>query len=411
MNFSLYIARRYLVSRKSHNIINIISVISVIGVAIGTMALIIVLSVFNGFDRLVVSLFSSFNPSFQITPVRGKTFPADTLLLNEIRKIPGVLHLAEVIEENALMKYQDEQCIVTIKGVSEEFLKMSGLDTMIVEGKFLLQEEDKNFTVLGIGVAGTLNANLQDYLIPISVYVPRRDASFSASMDQAFNTEVIFPSGFFQVQWEFDVKYALVPLRFAKTLFQYDRERTAIEIGTVAKADQSRIQKQIETLAGPGFRVKNRFQQQEILYKIMISEKNYIFMILTLILIIATFNVIGTLSMLILDKKKDIAVLQSMGASQKVIKRIFLAEGMLISMIGAISGLALGAIVCYLQMKFGFVRLGDADSSFVVNAYPVYMQFRDFLMIFITVMVIGLLATWYPVSNIKKIHLSQIKLD
>ena len=230
-------------------------------------------------------------------------------------------------------------------------------------------------------------------------------------MDQAFNTEVIFPSGFFQVQWEFDVKYALVPLRFAKTLFQYDRERTSIEVGTVAKADQSRIQKQIETLAGPGFRVKNRFQQQEILYKIMISEKNYIFMILTLILIIATFNVIGTLSMLILDKKKDIAVLQSMGASQKVIKRIFLAEGMLISLIGAISGLALGAIVCYLQMRFGFVRLGDADSSFVVNAYPVYMQFRDFLMIFITVMVIGLLAAWYPVSNIKKIHLSQIKLD
>jgi len=411
LNFSLYIARRYLVSRKSHNIINIISVISVVGVAIGTMALIIVLSVFNGFDRLVVSLFSSFNPSFQITPVRGKTFPADTLLLNEIRKIPGVLHLAEVIEENALMKYQDEQCIVTIKGVSEEFSKMSGLDTMIVEGKFLLQEEDKNFTVLGIGVAGTLNANLQDYLIPISVYVPRRDASFSASMDQAFNTEVIFPSGFFQVQWEFDVKYALVPLRFAKTLFQYDRERTSIEVGTVAKADQSRIQKQIETLAGPGFRVKNRFQQQEILYKIMISEKNYIFMILTLILIIATFNVIGTLSMLILDKKKDIAVLQSMGASQKVIKRIFLAEGMLISLIGAISGLALGAIVCYLQMRFGFVRLGDADSSFVVNAYPVYMQFRDFLMIFLTVMVIGLLAAWYPVSNIKKIHLSQIKLD
>lgn len=411
MNFSLYIARRYLISRKSHNIINIISAISVTGVAIGTMALIIVLSVFNGFDRLVVSLFSSFNPSFQITPVRGKTFPADTLPLNEIRRIPGVLHIAEVIEENALMKYQDEQCIVTIKGVSEEFSKMSGLDTMTVEGRFVLQEEDKNFTVLGIGVAGTLNANLQDYLTPISVYVPRRDASFSASMDQAFNTEVIFPSGFFQVQWEFDVKYALVPLRFAQTLFQYDRERTAIEIGTVAKADQPRIQKQIETLTGPGFRVKNRFQQQEILYKIMISEKNYIFMILTLILIIATFNVIGTLSMLILDKKKDIAVLQSLGASQKLIRRIFLAEGMLISLIGAISGLALGAIICYLQMQFGFVKLGDADSSFVVNSYPVYMQIRDFILIFITVMIIGLLAAWYPVRNIKKIHLSQIKLD
>ncbi len=411
MNFSLYIARRYLISRKSHNIINIISVISVIGVAIGTMALIIVLSVFNGFDRLVVSLFSSFNPSFQITAEKGKTFVVDSLPVDKIRKIPGVVHLVEVIEENALMKYRDEQCIVTVKGVSEEFSRMSGLDTMIVEGRFTLQEEDKNFAILGIGVAGTLNANLQDYLNPISVYVPRRDASYSASMDQAFNSDVIFPSGFFQVQWEFDVKYALVPLRFAKTLFQYDRERTAIEIGTVATADQNLIQKQIEMLTGPEFRVKNRFQQQEILYKIMVSEKNYIFMILTLILIIATFNVIGTLSMLILDKKKDIAVLQSMGASQKLIRRIFLTEGMLISLIGAISGLVLGALVCWLQMRFGFVRLGGADSSFVVNAYPVYMQIRDFIVIFLTVMIIGLLAAWYPVRNIRKIHLSEIKLD
>ena len=261
MNFSLYIARRYLISRKSHNIINIISVISVIGVAIGTMALIIVLSVFNGFDRLVVSLFSSFNPSFQITAEKGKTFVVDSLPVDKIRKIPGVVHLVEVIEENALMKYRDEQCIVTVKGVSEEFSRMSGLDTMIVEGRFMLQEEDKNFAILGIGVAGTLNANLQDYLNPISVYVPRRDASYSATMDQAFNSDVIFPSGFFQVQWEFDVKYALVPLRFAKTLFQYDRERTAIEIGTVATADQILIQKQIEMLTGPEFRVKNRFER------------------------------------------------------------------------------------------------------------------------------------------------------
>ncbi len=411
MNFPFYIARRYLVSKKSHNIINIISGISVVGVAIGAMALIIVLSVFNGFDRLVVSLFSSFNPSIQITANHGKTFNITSIPVDRMKKIPGILNITEVIEEDALMKYKDNQCIVTIKGVSEAYTGMSGLDTMMVEGNFTLQEGDKDFTVLGYGLASTLNANLQDYLNPISVYVPRRDASFSGGLENAFNTEVIFPSGFFQIQYEYDVKYAILPLRFVKKLLAYENERTALEIGLAKDVDQKTIQSQVEQLLGKNFIVKNRYQQQEILYKIMVSEKNYIFMILTLILIIATFNVIGTLSMLILDKKKDIAVLQSMGAGQKLIRRIFLMEGMLISMIGAILGLALGAVICWLQIRFGLIRLGGENSSFVVNAYPVYMQVADFVVVFITVMSIGFLATWYPVYNIKKIHLGQIKLD
>ena len=411
MNFPFYIARRYLVSKKSHNIFNIISGISVIGVAIGAMALIIVLSVFNGFDRLVVSLFSSFNPSIQITANHGKTFNITSIPVERMKKIPGILNITEVIEEDALMKYKDNQCIVTIKGVSEVYTRMSGLDTMMVEGNFTLQDGDKDFTILGYGLANALNANLQDYLNPISVYVPRRDASFSGGFENAFNTEVIFPSGFFQIQYEYDVKYAILPLRFVKKLLAYENERTALEIGLARDADLKTIQIQVEHLVGKNFIVKNRYQQQEILYKIMVSEKNYIFMILTLILVIATFNVIGTLSMLILDKKKDIAVLQSMGAGQKLIRRIFLMEGMLISMIGALLGLALGAVICWLQIRFGLIRLGGENSSFVVNAYPVYMQVADFIVVFITVMSIGFLATWYPVYNIKKIHLGQIKLD
>ena len=411
MNFPFYIARRYLVSKKSHNIINIISGISVVGVAIGAMALIIVLSVFNGFDRLVVSLFSSFNPSIQITANHGKTFNITSIPVERMKKIPGILNITEVIEEDALMKYKDNQCIVTIKGVSEAYTRMSGLDTMMVEGNFTLQDGDKDFTILGYGLANALNANLQDYLNPISVYVPRRDASFSGGFENAFNTEVIFPSGFFQIQYEYDVKYAILPLRFVKKLLAYENERTALEIGLARDADLKTIQIQVEHLVGKNFIVKNRYQQQEILYKIMVSEKNYIFMILTLILVIATFNVIGTLSMLILDKKKDIAVLQSMGAGQKLIRRIFLMEGMLISMIGALLGLALGAVICWLQIRFGLIRLGGENSSFVVNAYPVYMQVADFIVVFITVMSIGFLATWYPVYNIKKIHLGQIKLD
>lgn len=411
MNFSFYIARRYLISKKSHNIINIISAISITGVAIGTMALIIVLSVFNGFDNLVVSLFSSFNPDFEVTAAKGKTFVPDSAAMKSLRSTPGILHITEVIEENALMLYKDKQCIVTVKGVSEEYSGMHGLDSMMIEGKFLLQDADQNFTVLGIGVASTLGASLTDYLTPITVYVPRRDASPSTALDQAFNSEVIFPSGFFQIQWEYDVKYALVPLRFARTLFQYTNERTSLEIGTAKNTDRQALQKKITTLLGPGFIVRNRYQQQEILYQIMVSEKNYIFMILTLILIIATFNVIGTLSMLILDKKKDIAVLQSLGASRRTIRKIFLAEGMLISLIGAIAGLAVGALVCYLQIRFQLVKLGNEGSSFVVNAYPVYMKVTDFLAVFITVMTVGLLAAWYPVHNIKKIHLSEVKLD
>ncbi len=411
MNFPFYIARRYLVSKKSHNIINIISGISVVGVAIGAMALIIVLSVFNGFDKLVVSLFSSFNPSMQITASHGKTFNLSSLPVDKIRKIPGVLHITEVIEEDALMKYKENQSIVTIKGVSESYRKMSGLDTMIVEGNFTLEEGEQNFAILGYGVAATLGCNLQDYLNPVSVYVPRRDASFSGGFENAFNTDVIFPSGFFQIQYDYDIKYAILPLRFAKKILDYDDERTSLEIDLAKNADHDKIQAKIELLAGKDFIIKNRYQQQEILYQIMVSEKNYIFMILTLILIIATFNVIGTLSMLILDKKKDIAVLQSMGAGQRLIRRIFLFEGLLISFIGAISGLALGAIICWLQIRFGLVRLGADDSSFIVSAYPVNMQMADFVLVFFTVMTIGLLATWYPVYNIRKIHLRQIKLD
>ncbi len=411
MNFPFYIARRYLISKKSHNIINIISGISVIGVAIGAMALIIVLSVFNGFDNLVVSLFSSFNSAVRITPARGKTFHLKDFPTGQLQKIPGVLYLAEVIEEDALMKYKDNQAIVTLKGVSEIFPKMSGIDSMVVEGSFLLQEEDKNYALLGYGVAGTLNANLRDYLTPISIYVPRRDANFAGGFENAFSSDVIFPSGFFQIQWEYDVKYAILPLRFVADLLDYGDERTAIEIGLSRDADQEAVQEKIEKLAGPGYTVKNRYQQQEILYQIMVSEKNYIFMILTLILVIATFNVIGTLSMLILDKKKDIAVLRSMGAGQRLIRWIFLLEGTLISLIGATLGLALGALICWLQIRFGFVRLGSADSSFVVSAYPVSMQAADFVLVFCTVLVIGLLAACYPVYNIRRVHTGSIKPD
>lgn len=403
MNFSLYIARRYLISRKSHNIINIISGISVLGVMIGTMALIIVLSVFNGFEKLVISLFNSFNPDLVIAVNEGKTFILPPSLLGQIRQIPGVISLTQVIEENALLRYKDKQTVVTIKGVSPEFSRMSGIDTMMSEGKFILEEGEKDYAVLGYGVAYYLGANLNDYLHPVSVFVPRRTASFTTGMENAFIEESIFPSGFFSIQQDYDVRYVLLPLRFVRKLLEYENQVTALEINLDKKADAGKIQAAVQKMLGEKFKVKNRFQQQELLFKIMKSEKWAIFLILTFILLIATFNMVGSLSMLILDKKKDIVILQSLGAGKKMIQSIFLSEGFLITLTGAIIGMVTGGLICWLQIKYGLIRMGAPDSTFVVDTYPVHMELLDFIYIFLTVNCIGFLASTYTVYNIRKI--------
>ena len=367
------------------------------------MALIIVLSVFNGFQNLVVSLFNSFNPDLSITLKEGKTFDDTIISREQIMKIPGVVSVVKYIEENALIKYKDKQYIVTIKGAGEDYSKVSGLDTMMTDGTFKLQEDSLDFAVIGAGVAYFLNLSIDDYLNPLNIYVPRRTAGFTSSFENAFNSGIIFPSGFFSIQQDFDSKYVILPIRFVKKLLEYEHEISGIEIWLAKGADQEKIQEQINKIAGERFKVKNRFQQQELLYKIMRSEKWAIFMILTLILFIATFNVIGSLSMLIIDKKSDIALLQCLGATQRTVKAIFLTEGMMISFIGALTGIILGGIVCKLQQIYGFVKLGSAGSTFVVSTYPVDMQAVDFLFVFLTVITIGLAAAWYPVYNIRKI--------
>jgi lipoprotein-releasing system permease protein len=411
MNLSFYIARRYFRSKKSYNIINIISGISVAGVMVGTFALVIVLSVFNGFEELVVSLLNSFNPDLQITVREGKTFSNTDISTGIIREIPGVKNLTEVIEENALMRYKDNQYIVTMKGVGPEFASMTGLDTMMTDGKFLLQDGPVDFALLGYGVAYYLKANLRDPANPITVFVPGRSSTPGMGLDQGFNQDVIFPSGFFSIQQDYDVKYVVLPLRFVKKLLEYDKEITAIEVSLSPGADPVKIQKQVEKVAGPGFVVKNRFQQQEFLYNIMKTEKWAIFTILTFILLIATFNVVGSLTMLIIDKKKDIAVLQSLGAGKKLIRRIFMTEGLMISFTGAILGIILGIITCWLQQQYGLVRLGPDGSTFIVSAYPVSMKTIDIAAIFFTVMAIGYLAAWYPVYNIRRISTSLVKYE
>jgi lipoprotein-releasing system permease protein len=405
MNFPFYIANRYLFSKKSHNIINIISGISIVGVAVGTLALIVVLSVFNGFEDLVKSLYNSFDPDLQITIKEGKTFDASMFPKNQIEQIPGVISYTEVVEENALLKFKSEQYIVTIKGVSNDFLIQNPMDSMLVDGNFVLEEGKINYTIMGYLVAYHLGIKINDFSNPLTVYVPKRTKKTITALDQSFNTGFLIPSSVFSIQQEIDSRYIIVPIKFAQELLEYSTEITSAEVRLKPGADIDQIQNNVQQLAGDKFIVKNRYQQQELLYKIMKSEKWAIFFILTFIIIIAAFNVVGSLSMLILDKRKDIAVLTSLGADEKKINRIFMQEGMIITLLGILIGLFIGFLLSYAQIKFGLIKLGGESGAFVVPFYPVKMKLLDFFAVFCIVFMIGFAATWYSVRQISSRYL------
>jgi lipoprotein-releasing system permease protein len=399
MRVTPFIASKYFFSRKSPRAVNIISLISIIAVTLGTSALIIVLSVFNGFETLVKSLYNSFDPDIKITAVQGKTFKQEIVPVEKLKKIQGVQFVIPVIEENALLRYHDQQYIAIIKGVTPEFGKMSGLDTMLIDGTMRLQNGDTNFAVVGSGIAYNLNMNLGDFDGQLSVFVPQVEIKTSINPEDAFNRGYIFPSGIFSIQQDFDTKYILVPLRFAKEMTGYDTEVTALEIGLSKGADQEKAQSQIQKLLGNNFLVKDRFHQHELLFKIMKSEKWAVYLILTLILIIAVFNLVSSLTMLIISKQKDIAVLQSMGADVSVIRKVFLTDGLMITFTGAIAGIIIGFVICWLQLQYGLISLGN-PGSFVVSKYPVEMQTADFIYVFLTVLAIGLAAAIYPSAKI-----------
>lgn len=403
MKLPLYIAWRYLKSKKSHNVINIISGISVAGITIGTMALIVVLSVFNGFESLVISLFNSFDPPVKVSPAIGKTFDSTAYPWKEIAAIPGIKTQTAVIEDKALLRYGTAQYLATLKGVDSSYLGWTGLDSMMTAGSLLLAYNNHPLAVVGQGVAYYLGIDPDDYNRLIEVYAPRRSGSVTARPDQAFNRMDIRPAGIFSIQQDFDSKYVIVPIGFTRELFDYSKELTAVEIALNPGTGIETVQDQIRRILGPAYEVKNRFEQQEILYRIMHSEKWAIYLILTFILLIATFNVIGSLSMLILDKKKDIAILHSLGADNRLIRRIFLTEGTLVSLSGAVTGLILGAVICLIQQQFGLIKINAEGGSFLISAYPVRMQATDFLFVFLTVSAIGILAAWIPVRNLGKV--------
>lgn len=366
------------------------------------MALIVVLSVFNGFEHLVISLLNTFDADIEITAREGKTFNPAELPEAKIRALPGVVSFSQIVEENALARYGERQHIVTIKGVDQEYTRNSPLESMIIDGRLLLQEGDINYAVPGAGVAWFLELNIRDRMRPMEIYVPRRGSVSVINPLEAFNRENVRPSGIFSVQQEFDTRYVLIPIRMARALMEYDHEVTSLEIRVDPKSDMEGIEDEIAAMVGDGFDVKNRIEQQETIYRIMQSERWVIFFILTFIVIIAAFNMIGSVSMLVIDKRKDMAVLWSMGASLSTIRRIFMNQGLLMTFTGVIIGLVLGTILCLAQQHFGLVRLQGVQGSFVVSAYPVKMVFTDFLLVFATVGLIGLIASWLPTRRLRE---------
>lgn len=410
MNLSLFIAKRYLIAKKSHNAINIITAISIIGVSVGTMALIVVLSVFNGFEGLVVSLYNSFDSDIEITAKKGKTFVPSATFYADLKAISGVQYISPVIEENALLKYHNKQYIATIKGMAPEYLQHTGLDTMMTDGKLILQKDSTYFALVGQGVANKLSINIHDVLSNLIIYVPKRGVGLSnLNPESAFATEAVSTMGVFAIQQDFDAKYVLVPLDFSKKLLNYTTQVSAIEILLNPQCDKQVAQEKIQKLSGGNLLVKNRYQQHELLYKIMRSEKWAVFLILGFILIIATFNVIGSLTMLIIEKKKDVVVLRSMGATRSFIRNLFLTEGMLISLIGGLSGIIFGSVICLLQEHFGWIKM-PGGGSFVVDYYPVKMQLSDLLFVLGTVLIIGFFAAWYPSKKLLNNQKASINL-
>lgn len=405
MKLSIYIAKRYLFAKKSRNAINIISAVSVAGVTVGTMALIIILSVFNGLETLVTSIFNTFDPDLKITAAEGKTFIPDTTKLKLLSNIKGVMCYSLTLEENALLKYDDKQYIATVKGVDNNYSRVTNIDSTMWDGEFIL--ETSNGTpraVPGIGIAKYLSINI-NFINPLFIYVPKRSATASLDPEDAFTKRYVFPSGIYQVEQQYDSKYIYLPISFTRELIEKDNAISSIEIKFSDNADGTQVKKDAVKAFGAGFIIQNRFEQQEIFYKVMKSERFAIFLILTLILIIASFNIIGSLTMLIIEKERDVEILKSLGANNDLIRKIFIFEGWLISIIGAFAGLILGFIVCWVQQTYGLLKL--QGNSLIIDSYPVVMELKDFIIVPVTVLLIGYCAAWYPVRFLTKKYLKK----
>ncbi len=396
MNVPFYIAKRYLFSKRAPNLVHLISYISILGVAVGTAALIIVLSVFNGFENLVLSLYNSFDPAIKITAVEGKVFKTNevALVLNERN-----LLYSEVLEERVLLRYEDKEYIATLKGVDTNYKKINNVDSMLVAGDYFEGYESKQTAIVGQGVAYYLSMGVGDVMNPLQVFVPKRSSKHLLKPENAFSQSALIPVGVFGIQADFDATYVITSLDYVREVLERTNEVSALEI-YCADEEMEVIQEQLQSILGDEYQVQHRYQQHAFLHKILNSEKLAVFLILTLILIIATFNIIGSLTMLIIDKKKDIQILFHLGANKGDLQQLFWTEGLLTTIIGAVGGLLLGLGVCWAQLQWGFLQMGEG--SFVVDQYPVSIQSKDVMLVLVTVLLIGALASWISAKQVGK---------
>lgn len=402
MNLPFYIAKRYLISKKSHHVINIISWISVSGIGVATMALVIVLSAFNGLQTLVETLYASFDPDIKITAVVGKTFDSGTIPKDKILAIDGVQFYTESLEDVALFKYSDKQTVATLKGVEETFYEITGLDTLIYEGEHKKDSEQTHYLSLGYGIANNLSLFINsEFNEEVSVIIPKKGQKKSFIPGEEFSRKFATASGVYSIGPDFDNKYVLASLPFVQTLFDKENQISSVELKLKNDANWKKVKAELINILGKNFVVKTRYELNELVYKTNETEKWITFLILSFILVIASFNIIGSLTMLILDKKEDVWILKTMGANNKLIQQLFFAEGMLINLLGAFCGMILGTLLCWIQMEFGLLRLNGG----IVDFYPIEMKWIDFLSIFSIVFFIGVIASWFPVRMLTRKYL------
>lgn len=406
MNLPFFIAKRYILGKKSHNAINIVSGISVLGVVIGTIAFILILSVFNGFDLLVKGMYNSFYPDLKVIPAEGKVFSISEDTLQLLKEIEGVEEIAEILEDNAMLMYGDTPTHTTILGVSENYNKINSIDTLMWHGDYAQYNQAMPLAVIGRGVFYQLGMARTNAQRQLKVIVPKRNAKISQDPNKTLTRKLIAVAGVFASQPEIEGKYSIVPLKFARSLFNYPTEFSSFEIKLNPDISEKKTINEIRSLLGSSFIVKDRYQQNELLYKTMRTEKWAIFLILAFVLIILLFSLVGSLSMLIIEKKKDIHILSSLGASRQLIQKIFFREGLLITFTGASIGLLIGSGIALLQEKFSVVKLG---TGFIIDAYPVDLQTFDFIIVSVTVMSIGAIASYYPLRFLLRQNFNAFK--
>lgn len=400
MRLPLFIANRYLLAKKSHNLINIITWISILGISVGSFALIVVLSAFNGLEKVISSMNNRLTPDLQIATVKGKTIDLTTFPLGQLKDIQGVDYVIPTITEDALFRANEKQHIGQVKGVGLEYQQIDRLNEVVFgDTDLVLSDEDEHyFAVPGAGVAWYLGINAYNPYAMVRVYVPKRGNASLMSLENSFNSDVLTVQSVFSTEQEQDEKMVLVPFDWLSELLEYEDKANNVELFLAPNADINKVKKTVTSLIGDDYVVKNQQEQQETLYKIMRSEKWAVYVILTFILILATFNVVGSLSMLMIDKRKDTEILKAMGADNRLIQRVFMNEGLLISVAGGLIGLLLGVILVLLQQQFGFVKFGTGG-NYVVDTYPVLLKLKDVLLIFATILVVGCTSAFLTVRH------------